>query len=49
VQLRAEEVDPEIPVYGDPQETFADTDERGCDNPPRKIPYYLLRPIHFGH
>jgi hypothetical protein len=20
-----------------------------CDNPPRKIPYYLLRPIHFGH
>jgi hypothetical protein len=21
----------------------------GCDNPPRKIPYYRLRPIHFGH
>jgi hypothetical protein len=21
----------------------------GCDNPPRKIPYYHLRPIHFGH
>jgi ribonuclease HI len=20
-----------------------------CDNPPRKIPYYLLRPIHFSH
>jgi hypothetical protein len=20
-----------------------------CDNPPRKIPYYCLRPIHFGH
>jgi hypothetical protein len=20
-----------------------------CDNPPRKIPYYRLRPIHFGH
>jgi tRNA(Met) C34 N-acetyltransferase TmcA len=20
-----------------------------CDNPPRKIPYYLLRPIHFVH
>jgi hypothetical protein len=19
-----------------------------CDNPPRKIPYYSLRPIHFG-
>jgi hypothetical protein len=19
-----------------------------CDNPPRKIPYYRLRPIHFG-
>jgi hypothetical protein len=23
--------------------------QRKCDNPPRKIPYYLLRPIHFGH
>jgi hypothetical protein len=22
---------------------------RRCDNPPRKIPYYHLRPIHFGH
>jgi mannosylglycoprotein endo-beta-mannosidase len=22
---------------------------RLCDNPPRKIPYYRLRPIHFGH
>jgi hypothetical protein len=21
----------------------------GCDNPPRKIPYYRLRPIHFGN
>jgi hypothetical protein len=20
-----------------------------CDNPPRKIPYYRLRPILFGH
>jgi hypothetical protein len=20
-----------------------------CDNPPRKIPYYRLRPIHLGH
>jgi hypothetical protein len=20
-----------------------------CDNPPRKIPYYRLKPIHFGH
>jgi hypothetical protein len=20
-----------------------------CDNPPRKIPYYRLRPVHFGH
>jgi hypothetical protein len=20
-----------------------------CDNPPRKIPYYRLRPIHFVH
>jgi hypothetical protein len=23
--------------------------EAACDNPPRKIPYYRLRPIHFGH
>jgi hypothetical protein len=23
--------------------------EGQCDNPPRKIPYYRLRPIHFGH
>jgi hypothetical protein len=21
----------------------------GCDNPPRKIPYYRLKPIYFGH
>jgi hypothetical protein len=20
-----------------------------CDNPPKKIPYYRLKPIHFGH
>jgi hypothetical protein len=20
-----------------------------CDNPPREIPYYRLKPIHFGH
>jgi hypothetical protein len=20
-----------------------------CENPPRKIPYYRLRPVHFGH
>jgi hypothetical protein len=20
-----------------------------CDNPPRKVPYYRLRPVHFGH
>jgi hypothetical protein len=23
-------------------------EQGGCDNPPRKIPYYCLRPIHFG-
>jgi hypothetical protein len=22
--------------------------QKSCDNPPRKIPYYHLRPIHFG-
>jgi hypothetical protein len=26
-----------------------DTNVDLCDNPPRKIPYYRLRPIHFGH
>jgi hypothetical protein len=20
-----------------------------CDKPPKKIPYYRLKPIHFGH
>jgi hypothetical protein len=25
------------------------TKEGLCDNPPRKIPYYRLGPIHFGH
>jgi hypothetical protein len=29
MQLRAEQVDPEIPIHWDPQETFADADERG--------------------
>jgi hypothetical protein len=29
MQLRAEEVDPEIPIHGDPQETLTDADERG--------------------
>jgi hypothetical protein len=29
MQFRAEEVDPEIPIYRDSQEAFADTDERG--------------------
>jgi hypothetical protein len=29
MKLRAEEVDPEIPIHWDPQETFADADERG--------------------
>jgi hypothetical protein len=28
---------------------FTDIVYRFCDNPPRKIPYYRLRPIHFGH
>jgi hypothetical protein len=23
--------------------------EGSRDNPPRKVPYYRLRPIHFGH
>jgi hypothetical protein len=23
--------------------------EERCDNPPRKVLYYRLRPIHFGH
>jgi hypothetical protein len=33
----------EVPVE------VAPPSEPECDNPPRKIPYYRLRPIHFGH
>jgi uncharacterized protein YeeX (DUF496 family) len=29
--------------------TLSNTQEADCDNPPRKIPYYRQRPIHFGH
>jgi hypothetical protein len=29
-----------LKIYGDARNI--------CDNPPRKIPYYRLRPIHFG-
>jgi hypothetical protein len=29
VWLRAEEMDPEVPIYGDPQEALADADEGG--------------------
>jgi hypothetical protein len=33
-----------------PQTSTAEVGETStCDNPPRKIPYYRLRPIHFGH
>jgi hypothetical protein len=30
VQLRTKQVNPEIPVYRDPQETLVDADEGGC-------------------
>jgi hypothetical protein len=33
-------------VFGD---HIGRTVEAYYDNPPRKIPYYRLRPIHFGH
>jgi hypothetical protein len=31
------------------QGNTAPNPRHNCDNPPRKIPYYRLRPIHFGH
>jgi hypothetical protein len=35
----------------DTSSSSSDEDEEDdkCDNPPRKIPYYCLEPIHFGH
>jgi hypothetical protein len=36
-------------LAGDKSKHGADGGGLGCDNPPRKIPYYLLRAIHFGH
>jgi hypothetical protein len=33
----------------DNEATSRSADLGRCDNPPRKIPYYRLRPIHFGH
>jgi hypothetical protein len=38
---------PSLSDEGD--EVQQESDEGECDNPPRKIPYYRLRPIHFGH
>jgi hypothetical protein len=29
--------------------TFEQMARHWCDNPPRKIPYHRLNPIHFGH
>jgi hypothetical protein len=31
-----------------PSSRVVDSNGGKCDNPPRKIPYYRLRPIHFG-
>jgi hypothetical protein len=44
--LHMEEFLEQYPVGFDSHEGFA---EVNCDNPPRKVPYYRLRPIHFGH
>jgi hypothetical protein len=35
--------------YGQQQQYQYQQFQRSCDNPARKIPYYRLRPIHFGH
>jgi hypothetical protein len=59
--LREKEMDLSRAAAGDPYPMeknpdeipmFARFVERGlalCDNPPRKIPYYHLKPIHFGY
>jgi hypothetical protein len=36
-------------VEGESVMLYAHSSTTICDNPPRKIPYYRLRPIHFGH
>jgi hypothetical protein len=36
-------------LAGDKSKHGADGGGLGCDNPPRKILYYRVRPIHFGH
>jgi hypothetical protein len=36
-------------TYNHPSNTHHLARVRMCDNPPRKVPYYRLRPIHFGH
>jgi hypothetical protein len=35
--------------FGAPTDISGRNVESTCDNPPRKILYYRLKPIHFGH
>jgi hypothetical protein len=35
--------------HGGAEQDQPERDQPLCDNPPRKVPYYRLRPIHFGH
>jgi hypothetical protein len=37
------------PFGPDSAPLWKDGQWRRCDNPPKKIPYYHLRPVHFGH
>jgi hypothetical protein len=37
----------DLPVWFGTPDNFRK--ETLCDNPPRKVSYYHLRPIHFGH
>jgi hypothetical protein len=43
-------LEPEIGAdYCEQEPEILNAEPALCDNPPRKIPYYRLRPIHFGH
>jgi hypothetical protein len=52
VVVRSPEIQDAEPIRSAPMSGAATSSHGGielCDNPPRKIPYYRLRPIHFGH
>jgi hypothetical protein len=51
-----DDIQPEMSTFGEPSSRAEDWSPSVlssllslCDNPPRKILYYRLKPIHFGH